>query len=113
MPKEELEMRTKSILEINQELLDQTFDEWWDTLPDAIREMYRPKKSPLEDIIELAPIEKMDEDLAYGYSANYNNNQGFSYKILPLNNNLARGNDDQPSKNNKCYKHWVGEVVKG
>jgi len=59
----------------------------------------------------------LNEEYA-GLSAGYNNitynTPGFSYSIMPLQFNLCqRGNDNAPKMNNKAYKHFVGELVRG
>lgn len=59
-----------------------------------------------------------DAGLAAGITAGtsgveiYNN--GFSYEIKPLNSNLSqKGNDPSGEANNKSFKHFVGDHVKG
>lgn len=44
---------------------------------------------------------------------NIHNNQGFSYGVRPLSNNLAKGNDDKCKLNNNTFKFFVGEMVSG
>lgn len=67
-------------------------------------------------IIKVNREHTLNED---GLSAGYNmqggyNTSGFSYSILPLQFNLGqKGNDMQPSIENKSFKFFVGEMVKG
>ena len=55
-----------------------------------------------------------EDGLSYQWGNGNLLNPGFSYEVKPLSHDLEqKGNDIAPTLNNKCYKYFVGDIVKG
>lgn len=55
-----------------------------------------------------------EDGMSAGFTAYGYNSPGFSYSILPLQFNLSqKDNDPKPAENNKSFKYFPGDMVKG